>query len=192
MADRKFKPPQQRRSFVDWALEEPISSSRGPGSPSPASHAFSMSRSMMPVPPLHPARSRAAGSDGAPGGAGAAARPASDEVPWCIRAAQQVAGGGDAGAKGQRCSEATGTSLGSAAAHAEACGDELGATAQTSLGHRYRELRALRGPLEIVASIEEPQVIAQILAHLPRMAVEPHQSERPLGARAPPIPSRRI
>ncbi len=45
------------------------------------------------------------------------------------------------------------------------------------------------GPLKIVASIAEPQVIAQILAQLPRMAVEPHQSELPLGARAPPIPS---
>ena len=45
------------------------------------------------------------------------------------------------------------------------------------------------GPLKIVASIEEPQVIAKILAHLQRMAVEPHQSELPLGARAPPIPS---
>ena len=42
------------------------------------------------------------------------------------------------------------------------------------------------GKLKVIASIEEPQVIAKILAHLGRMAPEPHQAELPPGARAPP------
>jgi hypothetical protein len=46
------------------------------------------------------------------------------------------------------------------------------------------------GRLRINASIEEPAVIAKFLAHLERAAVDPHRSEWPLGARAPPGPSR--
>lgn len=42
------------------------------------------------------------------------------------------------------------------------------------------------GKLAVIASIEEPEVIAKILAHLERTAPDPHQSELPLGARAPP------
>ena len=42
------------------------------------------------------------------------------------------------------------------------------------------------GKLKIIASIEEPAVIAKILAHLERSAPDPSQSELPLGARAPP------
>jgi len=45
------------------------------------------------------------------------------------------------------------------------------------------------GKLRIVASIEEPQVVAKILAHLQRTAPEQYQSELPLGARAPPVQS---
>ena len=45
------------------------------------------------------------------------------------------------------------------------------------------------GNLRIIASIEEPAVIARILAHLERTVLEPYQPERPLGARAPPLPS---
>lgn len=41
------------------------------------------------------------------------------------------------------------------------------------------------GALKIVASIEEPELIAKILAHLERRATEPQQIELPLGARAP-------
>jgi MFS superfamily sulfate permease-like transporter len=41
----------------------------------------------------------------------------------------------------------------------------------------------------LIASIEEPAVIAKILAHLERTAPEQHQPERPLGARAPPAQS---
>ena len=46
------------------------------------------------------------------------------------------------------------------------------------------------GKLRIIASIEEPEVIAKILAHLERTAPDQHQSELPLGARAPPVQSR--
>src|SRR5271169_1696274 len=46
------------------------------------------------------------------------------------------------------------------------------------------------GELKIIASIEEPQLIAKILSHLERAAPEQYQSEPPLGARGPPIQSR--
>jgi hypothetical protein len=42
------------------------------------------------------------------------------------------------------------------------------------------------GKLAIIASIEEPQVIAKILAHLAHTNADHYQSELPLGARAPP------
>lgn len=42
------------------------------------------------------------------------------------------------------------------------------------------------GRLRIIARIEEPEVIARILAHRERTAPDPYPSERPLGARAPP------
>ena len=42
------------------------------------------------------------------------------------------------------------------------------------------------GQLKIIASIEEPQLIAKILLHLERAAPEQYQSELPLGARGPP------
>jgi hypothetical protein len=45
------------------------------------------------------------------------------------------------------------------------------------------------GQLKILASIEEPAVIAKILAHLERTAPEQYQPELPLGARAPPLQS---
>jgi hypothetical protein len=46
------------------------------------------------------------------------------------------------------------------------------------------------GNLKIIASIEQPEVIAKILSHLERTAPQPIQPERPLGARAPPGQSR--
>ena len=46
------------------------------------------------------------------------------------------------------------------------------------------------GKLKVIASIEEPAVIAKILAHLERRGPHQHQSEWPLGARAPPAQSR--
>ena len=42
------------------------------------------------------------------------------------------------------------------------------------------------GELKIIASIEEPRLIAKILSHLERAAPEQSQSELPLGARGPP------
>jgi hypothetical protein len=42
------------------------------------------------------------------------------------------------------------------------------------------------GTLRIIASIEQPEVIAKILAHLERTAPPPLPPELPLGARAPP------
>jgi hypothetical protein len=44
------------------------------------------------------------------------------------------------------------------------------------------------GKLKIIASIEEPEVIAKILAHLEKIAPDQFQPELPLGARAPPVP----
>jgi len=46
------------------------------------------------------------------------------------------------------------------------------------------------GRLKIIASIEEPQVIAKILSHLQRTAPEQYKSELAPGARAPPVQSR--
>jgi hypothetical protein len=45
------------------------------------------------------------------------------------------------------------------------------------------------GQLKIIASIEEPQLIAKILSHLERAVAEQSQSELPLGARGPPVQS---
>lgn len=45
------------------------------------------------------------------------------------------------------------------------------------------------GKLKIIASIEEPEVIAQILSHLERTAPQQYQPELPLGAREPPVQS---
>ncbi len=47
-----------------------------------------------------------------------------------------------------------------------------------------------RGKLAILAGIEEPEVIAKILAHLQSTAPDQYSSELPLGARAPPAQSR--
>ncbi len=44
------------------------------------------------------------------------------------------------------------------------------------------------GKLEVIASIEEPEVIAKSLAPLEKAAPDQPQVERPLGARAPPPP----
>ena len=46
------------------------------------------------------------------------------------------------------------------------------------------------GKLKIIASIEEPAVIAKILSRLPKMAPDQYPPELPLGARAPPEQAR--
>jgi hypothetical protein len=46
------------------------------------------------------------------------------------------------------------------------------------------------GKLALIASIEEPELIARILWHLQRTAPEQYSTELPLGARAPPAQSR--
>ncbi len=46
------------------------------------------------------------------------------------------------------------------------------------------------GKLAIIASIEEPEVIAKIIAPLKTAAPERFQAELPLGARAPPSQDR--
>ncbi len=43
------------------------------------------------------------------------------------------------------------------------------------------------GKLAIIASIEEPEMIAKILAHLEKTAPDRLQAELPLGARASPL-----
>lgn len=48
------------------------------------------------------------------------------------------------------------------------------------------------GKLKVIASIEEPAIIAKILAHLEKTASDRHQTELPLGARAPPVQARLI
>lgn len=48
------------------------------------------------------------------------------------------------------------------------------------------------GKLKIMASLEQPAVIAKILAHLERSTPEPYQPELPLGARAPPVVQSRL
>jgi hypothetical protein len=45
------------------------------------------------------------------------------------------------------------------------------------------------GQLTIIASIEEPQLLAKILSHLESAAAEHSQSELPLVARGPPAQS---
>jgi hypothetical protein len=47
-------------------------------------------------------------------------------------------------------------------------------------------LHVAGGPLKVITSIEEPEVVAKILAHIQRIAPDPQQAELPLGARAPP------
>jgi hypothetical protein len=46
------------------------------------------------------------------------------------------------------------------------------------------------GKLGIIASIEDPEVIAKILLHMQRIAPEQYGSELPLGTQAPPVQSR--
>jgi hypothetical protein len=43
------------------------------------------------------------------------------------------------------------------------------------------------GKLKIIASIEEPEVIARIRWHLERTVPQQQKAERPRGARAPPV-----
>lgn len=43
------------------------------------------------------------------------------------------------------------------------------------------------GKLAIIASIEQPQLIAKILAHLEKTVPDQFQAQLPLGARAPPL-----
>lgn len=53
-------------------------------------------------------------------------------------------------------------------------------------GIEIEECGRCGGKLAIIASIEEPEVIAKILAHLEKTAPDQFQPELPLGARAPP------
>jgi hypothetical protein len=48
------------------------------------------------------------------------------------------------------------------------------------------------GQLKVMTGIEEPEVIARIPAHLQKTAPDSHQTELPLGARAPPQQARLI
>jgi hypothetical protein len=48
------------------------------------------------------------------------------------------------------------------------------------------------GTLQVIASIEDPEVIAKILAHREQRAPDHGQAELPLGARAPPVQARLI
>ena len=48
------------------------------------------------------------------------------------------------------------------------------------------------GKLKVIARIEEPDVIAKILAQLEKAAPDEHRVELPLGTRAPPTQARLI
>ena len=48
------------------------------------------------------------------------------------------------------------------------------------------------GKLKILTNIDEPEIIAKILAHVQKMAPQQYLSELPLGARAPPLQVRLI
>jgi len=56
--------------------------------------------------------------------------------------------------------------------------------AETGFGIEIEGCVRCGGQLRIIASIEEPAVIAKILAHLVRTAPEQYPTELPLGARA--------
>jgi hypothetical protein len=45
---------------------------------------------------------------------------------------------------------------------------------------------------KVIASIDEPEVIARILPHIQKTAPDQHQAELPLGARAPPTQARLV
>jgi hypothetical protein len=55
-------------------------------------------------------------------------------------------------------------------------------------GIEIKDCARCGGKLKIIASIEEPEVIGKILAHLEKAAPNQFRSELPLGARAPPVP----
>ena len=59
-------------------------------------------------------------------------------------------------------------------------------------GIEIRACARCGGKLKVIASIEEPAVVAKILAHLEKAASDRHQTELPLGARAPPVQARLI
>ena len=65
-------------------------------------------------------------------------------------------------------------------------GDELAATPVRVFGIDIEVCARCGGKLKVIASIEEPGGIAKILAHLEKTVPDRHQSELPLGARAPP------
>ncbi len=54
-------------------------------------------------------------------------------------------------------------------------------------GIEIEECARCGGQLKVIASIEEREVIAKILAHIQKIAPDAQQAELPLGARAPPI-----
>jgi hypothetical protein len=64
--------------------------------------------------------------------------------------------------------------------------DALGAAPRESIPHRHRELRALRGEGAPIASIENPEVIGRILAHLEQRASAPAGLIPAQGPRAAP------
>jgi len=88
-------------------------------------------------------RARPAGSDRPPCRTGAATADAPDAVSWRLRAAQQVAGGGDACASGCGWPRAGRRSNRRQAHHLAPCGHDLGAAPEARVQHRDRHLCAL-------------------------------------------------
>jgi hypothetical protein len=69
----------------------------------------------------------------------------------------------------------------------------LRAGRRAKLGVQIEDCTGCGGKLKIIASIEEPAVIARILAHLEKASSDDSRPElAPLAARAPPAQPRRL
>jgi hypothetical protein len=69
------------------------------------------------------------------------------------------------------------------------CGDELGWRLKGVFDIEIDSCARSGGKLRIIASIKEPQVIAEILSHLQCTAPEQYLHELPLVVRAPSVRS---
>ena len=119
-----------------------------------------------------------------PGGAGAETAGQSDTLGWRVCAEQQVPRAGDTGEAGQgrpACQE-----RGSGGGHAPRRAAMTWAQRlKRVFGIDIKTCPACGGVMRIIACIEDPEVIANILAHLQTQGAEPQARRRP-PCRAPP------
>ena len=140
----------------------------------------------------HTHRAGTAGSDGKPCRAGAAAADALDVIPWGIRASRQAAGRGDAGASGCGAQADPTDPDKPAAPHHVAM--TWAQRLKRVFGIEIDTCTGCGGPLKVIASIEQPEVIVKILARLEKAWPDNPQTqiELPFGARAPQTQARLI